>query len=355
MNVHLSSPKTLSTEDFRQWRELMRSQGGFDSPFYDPAYLRLLGFFRPQLEVALLKENNQLVAVFAYERDATHHGTPPGVKLCDYQGPIFRENFSLPLEELLRLCRLKSWRFDHQSLQDAQWKKWSVRVTQSPFIDLSNGYEAYVARQKPTTGLFSQTARKCRKLEREVGPVEFHWHTGDSESFETLLKWKSAQRKLTKTFDILQSEWVVSFLREIQTTQQDELQGTLSILTVNETLAAVHLGMATPTAFHYWFPSYNQDLQRYSPGLILLLNMIEEAARRKIQRFDFGKGEEGYKQSFATDAVQLAEGAVDFNPISRALRGSAYQAWEWVKSSPMYGPANELKRWIQRRRSQSTM
>lgn len=355
MRIEICRPDELSAEHIAQWRNLCQPWNGWDSPFYEPTWLQLLGVYRPQLEVAMIDVSGELAGVFAYERDSANKARPPGVKLCDFQGPVLRDGFSIPPEELLRACRLKAWQFDHQPLTNDTWKKWSVREADSRFIRLSGNYEEYVTKQKTQTSLFSQSARKRRKLEREVGAVEFHWHCEERSSLDLLLEWKSNQREATGTFNLLDWDWAVSFLRDVQLNQSPHLQGVLSTLLVEGQVAAVHLGMVTPTAFHYWFPTYNPEFRRYSPGQILLLHMIEAATEQNLQRFDFGKGEESYKQKFATDSFTLGEGVVDFKPFSRVFRGSAHQVWGWVKSSPVYGPANQLKRWMKRQTSSAAM
>lgn len=85
----------------------------------------------------------------------------------------------------------------------------------------------------------------------------------------------------------------------------------LSVLYAGDQVAALHLGMRSRSIWHYWFPSYNQQLKNYSPGLIPLLKMAESAESLGLQAIDLGKGGEKYKQQAMNHAVPLIEGTAE--------------------------------------------
>ena len=106
-------------------------------------------------------------------------------------------------------------------------------------MDLSEGYEEYLSQRRSSgSGLVSQTLRKQRKLEREVGPITFHWHDTDPKALELLWEWKTAQRRRSRALDILEFDWVQSFLNRIAQTQQHGLSGVVSTLRVNNKIVS---------------------------------------------------------------------------------------------------------------------
>ena len=99
----------------------------------------------------------------------------------------------------------------------------------------------------------------------------------------------------------------------------------LSVLYVGDAVAGVHFGMRSRTVWHYWFAAYNHELQRYSPGLIILLEMLRAAPVMGIRTVTLGQGDEAYKLRFATGATQLASGSVDCR-LTRRLTNAIWYA-----------------------------
>ena len=115
----------------------------------------------------------------------------------------------------------------------------------------------------------------------------------------------------------------------------------LSLLYAGERLVAGHLGMRGQFVWHYWLPSYDPEMAKYSPGIILLLKMAEHASRVGIHTIDLGLGMSLYKQRLMSDSVTLAGGSVEL-PSWHSLRRNARRAlralWERL---PLGGPVRD--------------
>ena len=68
------------------------------------------------------------------------------------------------------------------------------------------------------------------------------------------------------------------------------------------------------------FPAYDPKFATYSPGLVLLAKVVEEAPLLGLHVIDLGKGAEGYKGRFANASIPLAEGSVEASDIIAASR-----------------------------------
>jgi CelD/BcsL family acetyltransferase involved in cellulose biosynthesis len=158
-------------------------------------------------------------------------------------------------------------------------------------------------------------------------------HTADENVFRSLLAWKAIQYEQVRKIQIFDYPWTVNLLDSIRRYQSDRFAGVLSALYAGDQLAAVHLGIRSQGALLIWFPTYNRALEQYSPGMILLLNLVEHAAEAGIRRIDFGPGEERYKQEFKSGDTRLLVGGVDVNPYRTALRRSWYSVNQWVHRS----------------------
>ena len=126
-----------------------------------------------------------------------------------------------------------------------------------------------------------------------------------------LLRWKSAQYRRTGRWDRLSEPWVVSLLDELFTDPTEGCVGVLSELHAGDRIAALHFGLRTETTMSYWFPAYDHEASLYSPGLVLLLRIIESAPATGLRRIELGVGDEEYKRRLMSGEVQLAEGTFE--------------------------------------------
>ena len=97
---------------------------------------------------------------------------------------------------------------------------------------------------------------------------------------------------------------------------------------------------------HCWFPAYDPDLRKWSPGLQMFVELARAAAERGISRIDLGKGPERFKTRLSSGAIPVAEGTVDLNPAKKFLRQGWYRAVNLARSSPLRRPLKSMVRAI---------
>lgn len=354
MNVESCRPQELSPADVTGWREAVAGSSPFASPFFHPEYVMALAEFRPYVQVAVVRRDGRPLGWLPFERhDRT--GRPLGIKLADFQGAIIRPGESMSLLDVTSKLGLTAFHYDHLMAEQAP-RSGCLETAGSPFLDLKDGYEAYVGRQRSAgDGLVSQVQRKQRKLLRDAKHIEFRWQDDDPLALDLLWKWKGAQRNLTGSIDILQFDWIRAALARIARTDRSGFHGIVSTLRINEEIAAVHLGMHTQTVFHYWFPAYSVKWAAYSPGLILLLRVAEACAQRGIERIDLGKGDDRYKSSFTSGSLALATGTIDRSAFRQLVRTSLNATKRWVKNSPLREFVRLPRRWWWRWHARTTM
>lgn len=354
MQIETCRPRDLSQRELDAWREAIADAVPFGSPFFHPEYVLALAEFRPQVEVAVVRQHGDAVGWLPFERHGSV-GQPLGIKLADFQGAIFREGYEVPLDQMISKTGLKVWKYDHLLAEQAP-QNGRLETDESPWLDLRDGYDAYVARRRAAgSATISKTMRKHQKLIEGGHSVEFCWHDPAPEALKQLWEWKSAQRLATGTMDVLQIDWVCPFLERIAQTEQSGFRGIVSTLRIDGELAAVHMGMHTATTFHHWFPAYSSAWGPSSPGLIILLFIAREAAQRGMQRIDLGKGEDRYKSSFASGITHVSTGTIDDSFVRQALRTSLSSTKQWVKNSPLRAAAKWPARWWRRWRTQTSM
>lgn len=320
MKISIIPGKSLTPEHLLLWSHFQQANPDLASPYFCPEYTSAVAAVRDDVWVGLLEEAGAIVGFFPFERGKLPIGRPVGYALCDYQGLIVKPGLNWDAAELLRGCGLSIWNFDNLIASQLPFQPFHKLKTESLIIDLSGGYKAYDTEQRANSNWIQQASRKMRKFEREVGTLRFETHVADTSLLQLMMSWKSEQYAQLGTFDRFKIEWMVRLISRLHVTQSETFAGMLSVLYVGDEVAALHFGMRSTSVWHYWFPSYNHQFQQYSPGLILLLKMIESAEDLGIQMIDLGKGDESYKQRVSNGVIPLAEGSVELPSLITTAR-----------------------------------
>ncbi|MBN1851689.1 MAG: GNAT family N-acetyltransferase [Pirellulales bacterium] len=320
MRITVIPGDQLTSQHVACWSQLQRANPQLDSPYFCPEFVQFVAAVRSDVAVGILEMDDQIVGFFPFQRDRWNIGRPVGTPLSDFQGVVTTPEMPFHAEELIRGCGLGAWQFDHLLADQQPFCSYHRTVVPSPFIDLSGGFEAYkdnLRRGGPER--FSSIRRNVRAAERCVGPVRFEFHAADSGLFQQLIQWKTAQYEREKLMNVFTFPWAVNLLEQIRDFQDEAFSGVPSALYFGDQLAAVHFGMRSRNVLHYWYPAYNPDLARYSPGMICLVEIAKTASSQGIQRIDLGKGCEPYKMSLMSDATNVAEGNVLVHHKTRVL------------------------------------
>jgi CelD/BcsL family acetyltransferase involved in cellulose biosynthesis len=321
MNVSVVRPHELGAPELAAWRAMQRSCRELDNAFLAPGFTLAAGRVRATARVAVLEEGQDLVGFFPFEKGRFRIGRPIGAGVCDAQGVIHVPGHEWNALELLKGCHLDVWEFDHLIGGQLASAGHNVARRSSATIDISRGYEAYVAeRQSASKKVFKSTFYKQRKLERDLGATRFEFDIQDSHALGVLLRWKSDQYRRTGRRDRFAIEWIEHLVRDLFETGSDGCTGTLSVLYSADRIVAAHFGLRSDSCLSCWFPAYDPSLARYSPGLSLHLRMAEAAAATGLCYLDLGKGDEDYKQSLKTGEVIVGEGWIDRPSVAAVLR-----------------------------------
>lgn len=332
-NIRIISAADLTEDLIRQWKEIVAADRYLHSPFLQPEFTVAVAQVRRDVEIALIENDGQVQGLFPFQRGPGGLMRNVGSRLSEFHTPIVRAGVTPDMPELLRVGSLSWWHFDHLPIAESALQGHVWGTTNSPFIDLSNGYESYVANRKASGSSMTNALRKMRKMEREVGPLRFEYHSTSEQALQSLLRWKDEQHRRTGRLRVLQYDWLVQLLRNLKNNETTDGIGLFSVLYAGENLVAVHLGLRSQAVIHLWFPAYDPEFEEYSPGLCLLLKLAEYGANCGIARMDLGRGEERYKANFKSGDILIGEGAVDLRPISGPLRKQWYHTKRTLRNS----------------------
>lgn len=319
MDVTLVPGNQLTDEQIGLWTNFIETNSTLSSPFFRPEFTLAVAAERHDIEVAILKEAGEIQGFFPFQRRWKRLGLPVGEPLSDFQGIIGPADLACDPRQIIRDCGLAAWMFNHLLTEQVHFQPYHETVSPSLFIDLSEGFDSYEEeRRRKGAKFFRQLRRKRRQVTKEIGAVRFEFHTTDKNVFATLLRWKASQYIRTKHSNVLAFDWIVNVLRRIWNQKAEGFAGKLSALYFGDRLAAVEFDMRSRTVLHRWFPAYDSNLARYSPGTMCALGVIENAHQHGIRRIDLGKGIESHKRQWTSKSIDVVEGTVTSSRTTQA-------------------------------------
>jgi CelD/BcsL family acetyltransferase involved in cellulose biosynthesis len=160
----------------------------------------------------------------------------------------------------------------------------------------------------------------ARRLERELGPLQFIHDSDESAALAQVLAWKSEQYRSSGWDDLFSNGWARGLVERIHGVQTPRFAGMLSVLYAGPVLIAGHMGMRSDTVWHYWFPAYDRRFARYSPGMILLWKMAQAAPELGLRCIDLGTGLSLYKLRLMNVSLEVVEGSVETRSCLNLMR-----------------------------------
>jgi CelD/BcsL family acetyltransferase involved in cellulose biosynthesis len=346
MHARLISPLELGVGEIGLWRDFQRARPELASPFFSPEFACAIADARSDACVAVLRRDQRIVGFLPFHRLRGGVAKPIGGPISDYQGPILAPDVTIDVESLLGACRLTSYDFNHLPMAIAPLASGRLQTATSPWIDVSGGFQAYVAARPPSGRHAIKDVQRCqRKIASEIGPVRFEMHDPSERAWEWLVATKSvAYRRLgvPVAFDV---PWVARALAAIRSRQGREFRAALSTVYAGDRLIAANFGMRTATDLCWWFTTYDPAVRDRGPGLILLLSAAERGACDGLRMIDFGRGDEPYKRKFASGETELCEGSIE---LSRSVAGLMRRAQKLVVRSIAHVPLGRFQSWPRR-------
>jgi CelD/BcsL family acetyltransferase involved in cellulose biosynthesis len=316
-SVTVKRPGELGPEEARAWVALQSQAESTYSPFFSLTFVHAVGRARASARVAIVHEAGRIASFLPFELGSRRIGRPIGWPMNDLHGLIGAPQVS-DISWIVRQARLRGWRFEHAPADQVALAAhhYERSAVQCPVIDLESGYDAFYRGRART--LVKRTAEKRRALAREAGPVELLWQAEDAALVKLLIDWKSS--KYGGSRKIFSDPAAVQIVSELAAEKAADCTAVMSALLAGGKPVALHLGLSGPDGLAYWLPAYDPDFGRYSPGLIMLFELAEDAASRGVKRIDLGYGQHEYKFKLATDSYPVAAGAVWAIPGERTAR-----------------------------------
>lgn len=321
MTVEIIAAHELDAGLEATWDRLQAADDDLRSPFFSPTFCRIIGAVRKDVRIAVIRDEGEVCGLFAFHRQRYGRLAPLAGQISDYHGIVGTPGPG-GIGAILHEAGAQAYDFNHMPVSQTAFAAHAFRRTTSPLIDLSQGFDAWRDARRAETGAIKDVARRARKLERDVGPLRFVANDTSPGVWENLLDWKRAALAAIGVEFILDRPWARAVAEAIRDHDSPDFAGTTSTLWAGDQLAAVHFGMRSARTWHWWFPAYNADLGRYSPGLALIVEALRHGEATGIDELDFGRGDQRYKRELANGHRALCEGSVErgFSPLGMPRR-----------------------------------
>lgn len=324
----------LSDDDIAAWDALCLSQPFLASAFFSPHYSIAVAKAHKHVYVAILTQAKQKIGFLPFQFASGMHKTMcaaqrVGEEMTDHFGLIASGEMRLSTKKLLALCRLSSIEFTH--LDAAQLQLGLEGETPEPgmLIRLDQGGPAYWQALMATNAkLVKDTQRRRKKLAEDCGEVRFEFANVNLEQeLDLLIKSKRDQYTRTGVNDVFMERWKEDLLRQLAAVKQASCEAVISTLYVGDKWMASHFGLRHQHVLHYWFPVYNPEFKSYSPGRLLLAEIINAAATHGITLIDRGAGDSAFKRELANDQLEYYRGVWSMGD----LRANLYRVFLSLK------------------------
>lgn len=351
MHVRIVSIGDMTGEQVAKWNAWAAPQGRLISPYFHYEFTAAIARARSDVRIAIVEQDGEIAGFFPHH--VAHDGVirPVGAPMSDYQGVIARPDVQIPLERIVRACDGSAMVFDNWHCPRGGCDRARRSRDGSVIVDLAGGADAYfAARRAEYRDHFRKTARRQRAAERDIGPARAVIGDADGSAFAQLDAWKQTQYETTGKLNVFGIGWVRETLNDLRTLDTADFSGLTASLWFGDRLAAVEFGLKAGGVYHSWFPAYDPELARYSPGLLLLHGLFEQAAEHGIERLDLGRGGLHYKKYYSSYEVPLDQGRV----LVPGLASTAIRSWEIAEKAAgvMPGAVAELPARLRRRWSQ---
>lgn len=303
---------------FEAWLNLFPADALSARLFMHPEFCEAAHRTLGPVEVVVLEEGERIVGIVPLNRATGVRGW-----LCGYTqvAQDVSDGFCFPVEEpyvgmiasILMKAGVWSGFFTHfpagKYIPDIQ----AGAMTKTYVMRRHDGSEDLWGQIRERSRKFwSDTERCARRLNELPGGYRFYWQSQYIErDLDILINLKLEQYARTKkTAAALFQEGFKAFLKAVALKKVDGFSAPLSVLYCGDQLVAAHLGLLGIGRLHYWFPVYNTAYSKYSPGRVLLSEIIKHCSTLDIQIIDLGEGYADYKEAVANETHDLVKAVV---------------------------------------------
>lgn len=327
MKYVLYRPEEMSEEQWQIYAALRDARAIYDDPFFDPDFARLVGEVREDTRIGFASDREGVFAVWPMHIRPGNWARPIGSPFSDWNAPILSQDTELLPQEILAGFDISGMSTQGYMPVDITHTSELDRVGAN-LSDLSEGWEAFYANQeKRWPKHFKKMRRIYRNVARDFTEMRFVWDDPSDVSFQRLLDLKQDQFARTGYHDVLKAPWTRALFDRLRSFQGPRLRSRVSSLCFDDRLATAEFNLQSDTVLHGWITAFDQDFGAYSPGNMLVQEMLERMGDDGIKLYDAGPGLDHYKRHYANLQVPIESGVIAGNVSQLTPARMVGRAW----------------------------
>ena len=202
----------------------------------------------------------------------------------------------------------------------------------NPFLQIYTSQQAMTSYQKKFTsesdnyyaGISKKVladSQRQRKRLSELGALEFNiLDPNQTKNYflETMFLFKRLRYRQMGVDDHLSSKNHQDFYLNMPAQISSSSRTHLSTLTLNKEIIALHWGLISNNKFYYLMPAHEgTKWAKFSPGKLLLEELLQWSHQHKVSSFDFTGGEEPYKKIWSNQSFGIYQTTRSFSLLGR--------------------------------------
>ena len=325
----------LTARELESWQSLRIGNPKLDSPYFHPGFAEAVSRTGPDVQIAVTENlEGHVISLLPCQRyrDILR---PVGWPGADFQGPILASGGRFEPLAILK-GGVREYAFDHLLEACPDFEPWVETRRPSPYLDVSGGLSGYIGRaSRSGKDNMGQARRRAKKAEEKYGTLRWTAQSTDATLLDRVIQLKRAQYAATGAKDYFADSGRRELLRILLGSTEPAFGGLLSAVFAGPHLIAAHFGLRAGHVLHWWFPVYDSPFAQFSPGWILLRELVISSPALGISRIDLGRGEDEYKRRAKTGEFMVSQGTVVRGKGRHILRHAQSSAVRVLKSSAL--------------------
>ena len=300
----------MSAAQWQDYATLRNARSIYDDPFFDPDFARLVGEVRDDTRIGFASDKNGVFAIWALHIRPGNWARPIGAPFSDWNGPILAEDTELSVQEILA-------GFDITGMTTEGFKPAQFTVCEglqrvgANLTDLSAGWDTFFSDQQSSWPKhFKKMRRLYRNVERDFPDWQFNWDDQRSDRFERVLDLKQQQYVRTGLYNVLNAPWTRALFDRLRSFEGARFRSRLLTLDFDDQFAAGEFNLQSDSVMHGWITAFDQAFSKYSPGNLLVQELLQEMPENDLTLYDAGPGLDHYKRHYTNLQAPIDAGVI---------------------------------------------
>lgn len=335
-SVIRKSISKITEKELLCWRSLLASSVSSAQIFSSPEFCTAVDKVQGGVQIIMLKEGESVKLVLPVQKDRGVGGllgafSQVGLGISDFFDMVSDEREQYNIAKIFEKAGVRSLYYTHApSRIKSAYLPLKISGATYRIVTSDPSANIWEVAQKTNPTYWGDAARKLRRLEKELGLIEFSWHEDSQDNFNLLVEAKLAQYAATGHPNApLFNRGTQQILKYLLSSNNDNCKGLMSVLRAGDRVLALHLGLKTKTHLHNWFPVYINAYARHSPGKVLFMQILKNSKINGVTSFDFGEGLADYKIAAANEVEELGRGLLKIGILGEISAVPRRLRWRW--------------------------